>query len=438
LHRPFYGWIIVGVTFLIGFTESSAVQNLLSVFLKPMAQDFGWSRTAVTGAMALGSLGAGILSPLVGPILDRDGPRMVAFWSILLMSIGLVCTAFSNNIWQFYLFFGVGRMIAVGILSLLISVTISNWFFRKRGRALGIAWLGPRLGSIILPALCQFIILSLGWRMAWGMLGVMIFLVSGIPALLFLRKKPEDMGLLPDGDPPDPIRNRHEGAKTQTESKSSGERAEPMWTRVQALHTRAFWVLTMVHGLFFFSGAGTMFHIFPFLTDRGMNGITAVWVLSTIAASGAFGSLMWGILTERVRIRSLLVVNAFISGVIFLLFFWAIDFNIPPVVKNVIIFGLAALHGMLQGGRHPILDNIWAEFFGRSSLGSIYSIASPFRFVANACGPLFASLCFDILKGYTLPFYFFCFIYFLIGTISLLMKSPQHKLQEDQTNDYHR
>jgi MFS family permease len=426
LRRPFYGWIIVGVTFLIGVTESSAIQSFLSVFMKPMGKDFDWSRTAVTGAMAFGSLCAGILSPFVGPILDRNGPRMVAFWSILIMSAGLICMAYCNSIWQFYLFFGVGRMIAVGILGLLVSVTISNWFVRKRGRAMGIAWLGPRLGAMILPALSQLIILTLGWRMAWGVLGVVIFLISGIPALLFLRRRPEDVGSLPDGAPSDSEINKHEGSLTEVRPKSSGKSSEPIWTRAQALHTKAFWMLTLIHSMSFFAGAAIMFHIFPFLTDKGMNEMTAVWVLSTIAAFGALGSFVWGFLAEKFRIQDLLAINAFTSGLIFLLLFWAIDFKGPHTIGVVIIFALAAFHGMLLGGRYPIMDTIWAVFFGRTSLGSIFSMASPFRFIANAIGPLFASLCFDMFGSYTFPFYLFCVIFFLVGAICLFTKSPQH------------
>ena len=90
-------------------------------------------------------------------------------------------------------------MIAVGVLSLATAVSISNWFFRFRGRAMGITKIGERLGSTLLPLLIQFAILALGWRLAWGTLGAVVFFMSGIPALVFLRHRPENMGLLPDG-----------------------------------------------------------------------------------------------------------------------------------------------------------------------------------------------------------------------------------------------
>ncbi len=432
MRKPFYGWIVVGVTFLIGITESSAVQGMLSVFMKPMVLDFGWSRTAVTGAIAFGSLLGGMLSPFVGPVLDHYGPRMVAFWSILILSAGLICTAFINSIWQFYLFFGLGRMIAVGILGLVLSVTVSQWFVRKRGRALGIVWLGPRFGSILLPVLCQFVILNLGWRTAWGILGLIVFLISGIPALLFLRRRPEDIGLLPDGAPPDTKMNECGDLIIEIGAQSSGEISEPIWTRAQALRTKAFWALTLIHSLMTCAQAGISFHLFPFLTDKGMSGMTAVWVLSTTAAFGAFGSVVWGYFADKVRIQRLLAINACTSGLIFLFLFLSIDFKVPHTLGAVIIFTLAAALGMLQGGRHPVLDTIWPAFFGRTSLGSIFSISTPFRFTANALGPVSAAFFFDMFGSYLFPFYLFCVIFFLMGIMSLFIKSPRYPLPDEE------
>ncbi|MEW6333099.1 MAG: MFS transporter, partial [Thermodesulfobacteriota bacterium] len=171
MRKPFYGWIIVGVSFLISFTESGVFQNILSVFMKPMVDEFGWTRASVTGSIAFGSICGGLLSLIVGPILDRYGPRMVTFWAILLLSIGLGAMTMVDQIWQLYLFFGVARMIAVGVLSLATAVAVANWFVRLRGRAMGIARIGDRLGSALLPLMVQFVILTLGWRFAWGVLG---------------------------------------------------------------------------------------------------------------------------------------------------------------------------------------------------------------------------------------------------------------------------
>ena len=423
MRRPFYGWIIVGVSFLIGFTESSVFQNILSIFMKPMVDEFGWSRAAVTGAIAFGSLSGGLLSLAVGPILDRYGPRMVTFWGILLLSLGLGAMMFATRIWQLYLFFGIGRMVAIGVLSLSVSVSIANWFVRLRGRAMGITKIGDRLGSALLPLMVQFMILALGWRMAWGALGAVVFLMSGIPALLFLRHRPEDMGLWPDGA--SPVSDKGGTIHPADRLDASDGDSEPVWTRAQATRTKAFWVLIVLNSLIPFAQAGINFHIYPFLTDQGFSATTAVWILTTFAVSGMAGSAAWGILTERFPIQRLLTANVIGNGLIFLLLYWAVQFRFDGALGTATIFLLAALHGIFHGGRNPMIPVIWANFFGRRSLGSIYSIGNPFYFTANAIGPVFAGLFFDLFGNYSFPFYFFVIIFLISGIITLRMQPPK-------------
>jgi MFS family permease len=423
LRRPFYGWIIVGVSFLIGFTESGVFQNILSIFMKPMVNEFGWSRASVTGAIAFGSLSGGLLSLAVGPILDRHGPRMVSFWGILLLSLGLGAMMFVTHIWQLYLFFGVGRMIAVGVLSLVTSVSIANWFVLLRGRAMGIKGIGERLGSALLPLMVQFLILAVGWRMAWGALGAVVFLMSGIPALVFLRHRPEDMGLCPDGALP--VSDKRGTIHPPDRLDASADGSEPVWTRAQATRTKAFWVLICLNSLIPFAQAGINFHIYPFLTDQGFSQTTAVWILTTFAVSGMAGSAAWGILTEKFRIQNLLAANVMGNGLIFLLLYWAVQFKFDGALGTAIIFLLTALHGLFHGGRNPMIPVIWANFFGRRSLGSIYSLGNPFYFTANAIGPVFAGLFFDLFGSYAFPFYFFVVIFLISGTITLRMQPPK-------------
>jgi sugar phosphate permease len=427
LRKPFYGWIIVGVSFLIGITEAGVFQNILSIFMKPMVHEFGWSRASVTGAMAFGTASGGLISLVFGPILDRHGPRMVAFWGIFLLSMGLVAMGFISDLWQLYLFFGVGRMIGVGVLGLAIAVSVSNWFFRLRGRAMGITRIGDRFGSTLLPWMIQPLILMLGWRMAWGILGGVVFLMSGIPSLLFLRRRPEDMGLLPDGassesgkmSSDDPPRKVDRGTTYDNPS-------EPVWSRAQALRTRTFWMLASLEGLIYFAQAGINFHIYPFLTDQGFNEMTAVSILSTVSLFGMVGSAVWGLLTERLHIQRLLTVNVLVNGLVFLSLYWVVGFRPDGLLGIGIIFFLAALHGTLHGGRNPMITLAWANFFGHRSLGSILSLSYLFHTAANAVGPVFAAFCFDLSGSYRFPFLFFVILFFLSGMITMRIQPPRH------------
>jgi sugar phosphate permease len=265
----------------------------------------------------------------------------------------------------------------------------------------------------------------LGWRQAWGVLGAVVFLMSGIPALLFLRHKPEDIGLRPDGASlaPEAGLTRDLSPNDKKGGPSGGD-PEAIWTRGEATRTRAFWQLTLLNSLIPFAQAGINFHIYPFLTDQGFSETTAVLILSTFAVFGMAGSAIWGMLTEKFRIQSLLAVNVVGNGLIFLLLYWAVDFRLGGVLGTVIIFSLAAMHGIFHGGRNPMLPVIWADFFGRRSLGSIYGLANPFYFAANAVGPIFAGLCFDLFGHYTFPFYFFVAIFCISGVIAMRINPP--------------
>ena len=426
MARFYYGWVITGVVFLVGVTEAGAFQNILAVFLKPMADTFGWSRTAISATMFFGSITGGFISPFFGSLLDRHGPRIMAFLGVTILSAGLVSLAFLNNIWQLYLLFGIGRMVAVGVLNLVISVSISNWFIRLRGRAMGMVWLGPRMGSAVLPLLAQFLISSHGWRLAWAALGLVVFIMSGIPSLLFLRRRPEDLGLLPDGDPKPSDKSNPDSQTTGAGETEPGSisNLEPIWTRREAARTRSFWLLTVITCLFTLVQAGTNFHLFPFLTDQGISESIGVMLISTFAIFGAIGAVSCGFLTEKFSSTALLTINAFASGIIFLFLYLMITLKIGGAANVTFLFILQAINGLLHGGRMPLLYIIWPEFFGRHSLGSIQSLSSTFRFTTNAISPMFTALFFDLYGDYSIPFCFFIFLYICTGIISLKLRPP--------------
>lgn len=409
----YYGWIIIGATFLIGFTEAGVFQNILSIFMKPMAREFGWSRAMITGAIAIGSLAGGILSPFVGPVLDRHGPRKAAFYGILILSAGLVALTFLTSIWQLYLLFGLGRMIAVGLLDLVIAVSVSNWFIKKRGRAMGIAQLGSRLGTAIFPAFVQFLIIFIGWRLAWTGLGITVFLLSAIPALLFLKRRPEDMGLLPDGDRFFPEKGEPV-FRTDKNTISPQTKPENQISRKKAMRQPIFWLLIAMSSFLLFSGAGVNFHMYPFLTDKGISPATAVFLLGIAAISSAGGGLFFGMLAERFPAKLILTAALIFLAVMFFFIFWIIK-------MKAMLFIFAVIFGVLRGGSMPLIPLIWAEFYGRESLGSIFSLSGPFRFTANALGPVFGGLCFDLLGSYFVPFIIFSSLFLISGLISYFM-----------------
>jgi MFS family permease len=164
--------------------------------------------------------------------------------------------------------------------------------------------------------------------------------------------------------------------------------------------------------------------MYPFMVDQGIPPMIAVTVLSIINLTGAFGSLGWGVLAERIKIRFLLSLNLLINSIIFLLFFWVVRYNIAGESMFVLLFLLSIFIGLTFGGRLPLLSTIWADFFGRKAIGSIIGFTGPFRLGTNAVGPIFAALFYDLYGNYTFPFYFFAASLFVTGIICLALKSP--------------
>lgn len=419
----YYGWVIVAVAFLVGVTQAGVFQNILSIFMIPMEAEFGWSRSLITGAIAIGSLVGGFAGPVTGPMLDRHGPRVMAFIGISLLSGGLIALAWLSSLWQLYLFFGMGRMIAAGLLNLVITVSVSNWFIKRRGRAMGIAQLGSRIGLSVLPPLVQLMINGFGWRGAWAVLGVIVFFTSAIPALIFLRRRPEDEGLLPDGASPGNKTGDPDKRPDDSESIETPDEDQTIWTRRQLLRSASFWQLIVISCVLFFVGAGTNFHLFPFMTDSGQSAEVSVLVISVIWISSAVGGLVIGFLAEKLPVRLLLGVSLCLIGVVFLSIFWAVN-------SVWLLFTFALFYGFARGAILPLLSLIWVEVFGRFSSGTALGLSSVFRYSANAVGPVFAAVCFDLLDSYLLPFSVFTLLLVAGGVVSFYAKTPRSSLQE--------
>jgi MFS family permease len=417
--KIFYGWTIVAVAFLIGLTQAGVFQNVLSIFLKPMANEFGWNRSMITGSIAVGSLAGGFLSPAIGPYLDRYGPRKLAFWGIFILSGGLIALSQITEIWQLYLFFGTGRMIASGLLALVVTVSVSNWFIEKRGRALGISQLGSRVGIAFLPLLIQYVIVNFGWRTAWVVLGIIVFAFSAIPALIFLKRRPEDVGLLPDGRKPEAetVERGSEKPLKKGSRPTVSLEEEPLWTRSEIFRSKAFWHLTIIMSTIFFVGAGANFHFFPFMTDEGITPQVAVLVITVLSISSAVGGVFFGFLAERVSVKKLMGAIFITNGILF--------FSIFRVVENqILLFLFAVVYGIFRGGVLPLIYLVWTEFFGRRSAGTVLGLGSIFRLSANAGGPVFAAVCFDLLDSYWIPFTTFSVLLILAGLITLAATPP--------------
>jgi sugar phosphate permease len=229
----FYGWIILVCACCAGFSRQGGAVATLSIFVAPMTRDFGWSRTALSGAVSLGGVLAALSSPVLGRVLDRRGARLVLCLAVLLTGTADMLLSLTSSLLMFYLLFCVARMNFAGPFDLGIYGAVNNWFVTHRARATAIATLAQMAGLVILPLIAQAAILHDGWRAGWLAVGAAVLVIGFIPNWLLMVRRPEDLGLIPD---------RRAVAHA---APIAARRAEPNYSRAQALRTSSFWLLCL-------------------------------------------------------------------------------------------------------------------------------------------------------------------------------------------------
>lgn len=411
--RIFHGWYIVAVAFLAQFTTGGLQAYTLGVFMKPITEELGWTRGAISGVQTAGTVVNGLFAVFIGGILDRRGGRALMLFGAVLSGIGFVALSLMRDIWHFY--FIRGMLIAIGNLclgNLVANVAVSNWFIRKRGRALAIAAMGVPFGGVVLTPLSQMLIDGVGWRNAWVILGAMVWVVMIVPTALFIRRRPEDVGLRPDGDPSTGPDERKLSA-----SQIAAMKADVEWTTAQAARTPALWMIMIAFGLAHMGLSALTIHIVPYVSDIGFTVAMAAGAQSVQGMSSMTTKLVWGLLLERFDIRVVSIASFICSAVGVVLLLEAN--SIELVYLSIVIFGAG------MGGLGPIQEVVWANYFGRISLGAVRRIGAPMVMVFGAVGPLLAGLVYDATESYRVAFIALTGAYVVAGVLMLLLRPPR-------------
>ena len=406
--RFFYGWVIVATMSIVTVAQTAEFNPVLGVFLKPITEEFGWSRATFAGAITVGTMIGGLLAIGIGPLLDKVGPRWILFIGFFILGWAIVGLAAVGALWHFYLLMASSRAVVSGVIAIATGVVISKWFIRKRGRAMALATTGTRLGNAFMPLYVQLVLAAFGWRTATVALGVFTWAITLLPTGLFLRRQPEDMGLLPDGDPP------REGPPTSGGGENN-ETTEVSFTLRQALRTRSFYLILFTSAALFFGGAGINFNLFPFFTDQGIEPNAAVMVLTVWSLLSAIGGLAMGLIAERVHVRFAM------SATIFLVALGIGLLSLTDSLKMAYIF--AIFHGLTFGGVPMLQQLVWADYFGRRSQGAIRGFVTPVQMTFNALGPLTATLIFDITGSYV-PIFRVFMVFYILASVSMLIALP--------------
>ena len=408
----YYGWVVVFAAGTTVFARMAPSVFVLGIFLSPIADEFGWSRTLIAGAVSVGAVASMVLSPIIGWAVDRYGAGIILTVSMVILGVAVISLAWATVPLFFYLGFATGRIIFHVPVQIGSGAVVSRWFIRKRGRAIGVLYLSGAIGGIVCIQIASIALSNWGIGAAWIALGVTVLGVAVLPSALLIVDRPEDVGLEPDGltsGPPESI---------TVYLQPTQDPIEIDWTLREAMGTKSLWIMVGVVGTLFMTQAGVSVHIGAFYQDRGL-GITAV--ASAITINGivsGIGSLVWGAIIERAPVQRVMVVLMVLSATsTFLLF---------TVHSLAAAFAVSAVIGVVAAGGNVIPPVAYASYFGRRSIGSIRGIGETGVQVGQTIGPLLSGLAFDINGSYKVAFLTFAIVA-LIGSVVIATASPPSK-----------
>ncbi len=404
----FYGWIILACLCCCGFARQGPAVATLSIFVEPMTSEFGWSRTALSGAVSLGGILAALTSPLIGPVLDRRGARLMLCAAVLLTGLSTMLLSLTQSILGFYLLFCIARMNFAGPFDIGIYGAVNSWFLARRAIVNAIIGLAQMLGLVLMPLIAHFAMRAEGWRAGWLAVGSSVLLVGLLPAWLVLVRRPEDLGLLPDGGPPSP---RDAGTK------AASAPPEPEFSRAEALRTPAFWLLSLYTVAVYPVQAGISLHQAPHLLESGLSATVAATVVSTFSLTAALAGLGFGLIARPIGVRTALAISGAALGSSALLML--------RIASPLEAYLAAVCFGAGIGGILTLLPLAWADYFGRASFGAIRGVALSLQVTAQACGPLISGLLRDTSGSYVLSLTFFAALSFFSALVAFLVRPPR-------------
>jgi MFS family permease len=405
----YYGWVVLACLCCAGFARQGPAVATLTVFVEPLTREFGWSRTALSGAVSLGGVLAALVSPLIGPLLDRRGSRLILCLAILVNGIALLLLSLTPSLLVFYLLFCVARMNWAGPFDLGIYGALNNWFQARRTVAASVINLVQMFGLVAMPLIAQFAMLHGGWRAGWLALGAVVLVVGFVPVCLFLVRRPEDMGIEPDR------------AKIAVSEGSVAPAAELSFSREEAIRTPAFWLLMLYTMMMYPVQAGVSLHQAPHLIARGLDPTAAAFVVSGFSLMSMLATAACGFIPRRFPVRfPLALAAAMMAGGTLLL---------PGVVSMASGFLAAGVFGLGLGAMLTLTPIAWADYFGRANYASIRGYALSSQVLAQAAGPLLSGALYDWIGTYSVSLHCFAVLSGL-GLLAALAAIPPRRAQD--------
>ncbi len=386
--RVFYGWWMVVAGVGIQLLVAGLLMQSYGAYVVLLRADFGWGKTALSAAYSGQQVAMGVLGPIEGWIIDRFGPRAVMRAGMVIFGLGFMVL---SQVQSFLTFFVVILIVAVGASMtgfFPLTVSIVNWFEKRRARALALMSLGFAVGGMFVPVIA-FFLETVGWRWTAFSSGVVILIV-GLPLIQVIKRRPEDRGDFVDGIPVEIDASSTAGDRTDVDT--SGD-----FTAREAMRTPAFWLISFGHGSALLVVSAVIVHVISHLTENiGYSLGTAALVVTLMTSVQVFGTIIGGFLGDRFDKRLIAAGCMVMHAVGLLLVAYATVF--------AMVIGFAVLHGLAWGVRGPLMQAIRADYFGRSSFGVIMGFSTMIIMVGQITGPLVAGGLADATGDYKAGF----------------------------------
>jgi MFS family permease len=367
------------------YIVSYGMSTVFGVFLKPLALEFGWSRGMTSSAYSINQITFGIFALVSGALSDRYGVRKVLLINGAIYGAGFMLISRTTSIWHLYLFYGVIVGMGYGSLTVPSVASVTRWFEKRRGIAVGITQSGLGGGTLILSPLAAYLIYSHGWRSSYIIFGL-ITLAVVIPASIFFRDRPSDLGLKAYG--------ADEATEDNTEH-HAGDTVERIKGR-ESVRTRPFWFINTIHCADCICHSIILVHMVAYLTDIGFSPATAASVLGVAGASAAAGTIVSGALIDRMGGRTALRAALICQVITVSLLMFAHDLWLMYVIA--VFFGMG-LGGLVTP--YPVLTR---EYFSESAAGTIYGAQLTSATAGMALGGFLGGYLFDISGDYGISF----------------------------------
>ena len=377
---------MVGAAVGLQFLQAGLVTQAFGAYLAVLAEEQGWSKTALSGAAALQQMEVALLGPVLGWAIDRFGPKVFVRSGVVVFGTGLCLLSQVQTLPQFY-----GAFIVIALGSSLcgffpLNVALIHWFERKRARALSAMSIGLAFGGITVPLVASSLT-TFGWRptaLASGILAICL----GLPLALVIRNSPRDHGEVVDGIP------EESPPKDQPLEKADATRD---FTAREALRTQAFWLISLGHGFALFVVHAVSVHAITHLKEGlGYSMAAASLVISLVTACQMLGVALGWWIGDRYRKRLIAAACMLAHALGLLLLTYAFNW--------LMVVAFAVLHGTAWGLRGPFMQAMRADYFGRSAIGMILGLSFMIIVVGQVGGPIIPGIFADITGDYRVGF----------------------------------